>query len=44
MELPDFGDNIEVFTISAVRGDGLGQLVCHLGSLVETLNNQVLKA
>ncbi|MBT4483557.1 MAG: GTPase ObgE [Candidatus Latescibacteria bacterium] len=33
--LPDFGDGIETFAISSVKGDGLKKLVYHLGSLIE---------
>ena len=36
-ETPDFGDNIETFAISAVKGDGIKELVYRLGDVVESL-------
>ncbi|MFC1538383.1 GTPase ObgE [Candidatus Latescibacterota bacterium] len=38
IEIPDFGKNIETFAISAVKHDGLKELVYRLGTIVEQLN------
>ena len=36
-EIPDFGDNIETIAISAIKGDGIKELVYRLGDVVESL-------
>jgi GTPase len=38
IEIPDFGDGIDTFAISAVSRDGLKELVYRLGTIVEQLN------
>ena len=35
--IPDFNENIETFSISAVKGEGVKKLVYHLGNIVEKI-------
>ena len=39
--MPDFGENVETFTISSVKGDGLESLVYFLGGMVEKVAEKV---
>lgn len=36
LEIPNFGENIPVFTISAVSGNGLDRLIYHLSDVIAT--------
>ena len=39
--IPYFDENIETFTISAVKGDGIKKLVYFLGNMIEELNSKI---
>ncbi|MBN1293748.1 MAG: GTPase ObgE [Candidatus Latescibacteria bacterium] len=41
VSIPDFGENIEVYPISAVSGNGIDRLIYRLGEEINTLKTQV---
>ena len=39
--IPDFDEDIKTFAISAVKGNGIKELVYFLGNMIEELNSKI---